>query len=141
VRRRTLIAALSVAAALAGAGNASAATLNVEPTNGSDANPGTAAQPLRTLAEGLDRAVAGDTIQLAGGVYHEAWDDEFGNHGLIVPKGVTIQGVADPATGRTVLSGGGAHVGLRLLGAAQVNDVLLSNFDDGLQASRGSAAP
>jgi Protein of unknown function (DUF1565) len=138
VRRRTLVAAISVAAAFAGAANASAATLNVEPIKGSDTFPGTAAQPLRTLAEGLSRANSGDTVKLGTGIYHEAWDDEFGNHGLIVPKGVTIQGVADPAAGRTVLSGGGAHVGLRLLDTAKVNDVLLSDFDDGLQANRGT---
>jgi hypothetical protein len=139
VRWRAIAAAIPVAAVLAGAASASAATLNVEPTHGSDTSTGTVEQPLRTLAEGLSRANSGDTVTLATGVYHEAWDDEFGNHGLIVPKGVTIQGVADPAAGRTILSGGGAHVGLRLLGTAKVNDVLLSGFDDGLQANRGTA--
>lgn len=45
-----------------------AATWYVAP-NGNDNNPGTLAQPLKTIPEAIDRANAGDVIELRGGTY------------------------------------------------------------------------
>ena len=47
-----------------------AAELHVA-TTGQDANPGTAAAPLRTIQRGADLAQAGDTITVHAGVYRE----------------------------------------------------------------------
>src|SRR3954452_8759631 len=47
-----------------------AATYYVAP-NGSDANWGDLARPLLTIQEAADRAVAGDTVLIRGGVYRE----------------------------------------------------------------------
>jgi hypothetical protein len=141
-RRRTLLAAIPITALLlggAGAASASAATINVNPATGSSTNPGTPDKPLRTLEDALDRVKSGDTVRLAGGVYQERYKDPFGNPALLVPAGVTVQGEGNPTLGRTVLSGGGATVGLHLLGSAKINDILLSNFDDGLQAAKGTS--
>jgi predicted outer membrane repeat protein len=49
---------------------ANAATLYVA-TTGSDANPGTEAQPFRTIAQGVAVAATGDTVQVAAGTYAE----------------------------------------------------------------------
>ena len=38
-------------------------------TTGSDANPGTLAQPFATLQKGATVAVAGDTVYVRGGIY------------------------------------------------------------------------
>ena len=43
----------------------------VDPVNGNDSNPGTEAQPLKTLNAANTVASAGDTIKLRGGVYRE----------------------------------------------------------------------
>ncbi len=37
-----------------------------------DDNPGTLASPLKTIQAGLDKAQAGDTVQVRAGVYHES---------------------------------------------------------------------
>jgi predicted outer membrane repeat protein len=49
---------------------ANAATLYVA-TTGSDANPGTEAQPFRTIAQGVAVAATGDTVQVAAVTYAE----------------------------------------------------------------------
>jgi hypothetical protein len=40
-------------------------------TTGNDGNPGTMAQPWRTIQHGIDVAVAGDTVFIRGGIYLE----------------------------------------------------------------------
>jgi len=40
-------------------------------TKGSDENPGSEAEPLRTIQKAADTARAGDTIPVRGGVYSE----------------------------------------------------------------------
>jgi len=49
---------------------ATAATYYVA-TTGNDANPGTQAQPFRTIRKGLTVLRAGDTLYLRGGTYNE----------------------------------------------------------------------
>ena len=61
---------LALASALGTAAQADSTQLYVAP-NGNDANPGTQAQPLRTIQRAVDRAVAGTTIFLRQGTYHE----------------------------------------------------------------------
>ena len=66
-----LAAALGAGAAPAAAADpvsVSATTLYVA-TNGNDANPGTAAQPLATIQKAVDLAQAGTTIAVRGGTY------------------------------------------------------------------------
>jgi len=41
-------------------------------TSGNDSNPGTLAQPFRTIQEGVNKLVAGDTLYIRGGTYTEA---------------------------------------------------------------------
>ena len=69
----TLVASPLVSAAPAVTATASAATVEshyVSP-QGSDANPGTAAAPLRTLKKALTRLTPGDTLYVRGGRYRE----------------------------------------------------------------------
>ena len=40
-------------------------------TYGNDSNPGTAAQPWRTIQHAANVMVAGDTVFVRGGIYHE----------------------------------------------------------------------
>src|SRR5579862_3144282 len=40
-------------------------------TTGNDANPGTQAQPFRTIQQGINTAVSGDSILIADGTYNE----------------------------------------------------------------------
>jgi len=43
-------------------------------TNGSDSNPGTEAQPFRTIAKGASSLGPGDTLYVRGGIYYEQVD-------------------------------------------------------------------
>src|SRR5688572_16549704 len=64
--RLVLCAAVAV---LAWGSNASAATYYVDSTSGSDSNPGTSAQPWRTLNKAIGSTSAGDTAYLRPGSY------------------------------------------------------------------------
>src|SRR4051794_19645432 len=95
LRGPALAAPLLAVAVLAVAPAAQAKTVFVEPLAGQDANAGTAAKPLRTLAKALSRAHAGDTVVLAAGTYSagtngERYTDAFRD--VFTPAGVTIQG-------------------------------------------------
>ena len=76
--RRWKPIAVSLAATIAAIGTwqiatpASAAATYFVATNGSDANPGTQAAPLKTIAAAVREADSGDTIVLRGGYYHES---------------------------------------------------------------------
>jgi parallel beta-helix repeat protein len=62
-------------------------------TTGSDANPGTAALPLRTITKAMTRVGAGDTVFVAPGTYDAAIGETFP---IAVTAGARLQG--DPAT-------------------------------------------
>src|SRR3954471_5979749 len=82
-----------LALSLAAQASAAPGTLNVDAAAGNDANPGTAAQPLKTLGRGLKLAVAGTTVKLAPGVYGPGFSgDQFPAGGVTVPAGVTVDG-------------------------------------------------
>lgn len=67
----------------------SAATYYISPS-GNDANPGTSAQPYRTIARGVAQAVAGDTVIVGDGTY--------GNEGHISDGSGGYNGYAAPVT-------------------------------------------
>lgn len=62
--------ALFVICNVAWANVASAATYYVAPT-GQDSQPGTLTQPMRTIQAAVNKARAGDTVYVRGGVYYE----------------------------------------------------------------------
>lgn len=73
LKTTALVAALATglaAAAVAAPGGASAASAVLYvATTGNDANPGTSAQPLKTIQKAIDLAQAGTTINVRGGTY------------------------------------------------------------------------
>lgn len=84
--------------------------------NGNDANPGTLAQPLRTVAEGLRRAQPGETVRLRAGTYNEL--ASFPRSGL---PGQPITLAAMPGE-RAVLDGSGLGRGLGEPGLIMIVD-------------------
>lgn len=82
----------------------------VDAALGDDANPGTEAEPLRTISAALAVAVAGEAIKVAPGVYDTGLGESFP---LDLPEGVTLVGDED-AKGEGVavthIDGGGAAV-------------------------------
>jgi len=74
----------------------SAATYYISPS-GNDANPGTSAQPYRTIARGVAKAVAGDTVIVGDGTYgNEGYisDGSGGYNGYAAPVTITTAGTA-----------------------------------------------
>jgi hypothetical protein len=67
---------------------AAAADRFVDPVNGDDANPCTAAAPCRSIGKALTNAAAGSTLALADGVYTPAPNSGFS---VGVPDGVTLR--------------------------------------------------
>jgi hypothetical protein len=134
--------AAALAATALSAGSASAATpvtwfVDSQAAPGGD---GTAAKPLRKIADGLDRAHPGDTVHVAGGQYsdtNEGFKNVYGEPKLRVPSGVTLEGEGDPARGRTTLVGSAGEVGLMMDGDGTVKNLLIAGFDIGLRADRG----
>jgi uncharacterized protein DUF1565 len=111
----------------------------VNPTSGSDANPGTQLKPFKTLAKGLSLAIAGDTMRLAAGTYSAATNGEkftTGTRQVAVPAGVKIFGAVQNEF--VILQGvAGDLIGLNLKGAAAVRNLFVRGFPTGVTASQG----
>ena len=139
--RWSAVAAMIVAlvACAPGDGPPAVTTLFVNPTSGSDAGPGTAAAPLRTLSAALALADAGMTIRLAAGTYDaangETWPTQVGFPPTAtpnVPSGVTILGesgvrLVGPGAGTTAAA-------LAFAGPASVQAVEMEGFERALLA-------
>lgn len=71
--RRAVIGAVTILFAALAAGGAGATDIYVDTNNpqARDANPGTQAQPLKTVSAGASRANAGDTVWVSSGTYRE----------------------------------------------------------------------
>lgn len=78
-----------------------AATYYVQNASGSDANPGTFAQPWKTIQFGIDQVQGGDTVFVLGGIYGQKIS--FSQSGS---PGARITLYGDPAN-RPVISGAG----------------------------------
>jgi hypothetical protein len=130
--------AAALAAAALSAGPASAATPVTLFVDGQAApnGDGTAAKPLRAIGDALDRAHPGDTVHVAGGQY-SAGKNFYGETRLRVPAGVTLEGEADAAKGRTIILGSAGETGVVMDGDGTVKNLLIAGFDIGLRASRG----
>jgi hypothetical protein len=112
----------------------------VNPVTGKDTNAGTNLQPFKTLARGLSTAIAGDTMRLAAGVYSAATNGEkFGNSvgRVTVPAGVMILGTLAGDLTSQLHGVSGENVGLDLLGAATVRNLIITGFPTGIQATQG----
>jgi hypothetical membrane protein len=146
VRRPATVVAAAAAVlllglAIAGQAHAQARVLYVDPVSGADANPGSSAQPLKTLGKALSASAAGTTIKLAGGGYGPTANGEtFPAGGLRVPAGVTIDGATENGVPVTTLVGSGHGVALNLDGNATVRDVFLggAGFGVGVFADQGT---
>ena len=75
-------------------------------TTGSDANPGTEAQPFRTIQQALNLAQPGQTVIVMPGTYQPATFVRSGSTNaaitLIAPSGATLVGADGTGTGLTV---------------------------------------
>lgn len=127
--------------ALAVPADAAGTTINVNPVSGNDANPGSTAQPLKTLTKALSKAKAGDTVKLAPGGYGPGGQsaEQIPADGLRVPAGVTIDGATDAGFPISTLVGPGTGAGLNLTGNATVRDLALGGqgFGVALYAKQG----
>ena len=126
------------------AASAAGTTVSVNPVTGDDADPGTAAKPLRTLAAALSKVTAGDTVELAGGTYSKAASGERystikGAQPVVVPAGVTLRGNAGKGSS-TTLVGAANEIGLLLQGSATISEIDTVGFGIGLQAPQGKQA-
>ncbi|MFH1261970.1 MAG: right-handed parallel beta-helix repeat-containing protein [Pseudomonadota bacterium] len=119
-------------------GHASAATYYVS-TSGSDSNSGTESLPFKTIQKGVNVAVAGDSVYVRGGTYHEAV--MFGRSGeegkpitlagypgerplldgeYTLPGGAIVD--TDPKTGNTTVS-------LPMIHFATYSYIVVRNFE------------
>src|SRR5215211_398582 len=121
---------------------ATARTVFVDASNGSDTNPGSETKPLKTLGKALAKARSGDTVKLAGGGYGPtaASGEQFPANGLVVPAGVTIEGALDGGFPVSTLVGPGSGVGLKFAGDATVRNLAVggAGFGIGMFAKQGT---
>ena len=136
----TLAAALAAAALSAATASAATPVTLFVDSQAAPNGDGTAAKPLRRIRDALDKAHPGDTVHVAGGQYtdaNEGFKNFYGEPRLRVPSGVTLEGEADPARGRTVLLGSAGETGLMMDGDGTVKNMLIAGFDIGVRADRG----
>jgi hypothetical protein len=116
--RRFVLSALVFAA-----GSVSAATYYVS-TAGSDSNPGTSAQPFRTITNAYSRATAGETIIVSPGVYTDyrtGWGLHLGKSGT-ASSPITLK---SEVLGAAIIEGQNAsdrNVGIYIDGSYNVVD-------------------
>lgn len=96
-------------------------------TTGNDANPGTPAQPFRTIARGIFVAIDGDTVQVAAGTYAEH---------LSIDEDLILQGAG---AGQSIIDGSGTGTCITLTGVPATCRVAGFTLQNGA-ASPGAAA-
>ncbi|WP_394825542.1 right-handed parallel beta-helix repeat-containing protein [Pendulispora albinea] len=100
--------------------------------DGSDASPGTAARPVRTLKRALAMAKKGQTISLGDGAYDtangERWPAKVGD-------GVILEATT---AGKAILRGAPDVDGLVFEGAGAIRGITLGAFRTALSASAGT---
>ncbi len=110
----------------------------VDPAAGSDLNPGSIAEPFKTLTHALATVSEGHTVHLAAGTYDEAngevWPTQTGfppTAEANVPDGVTI---TSDGNGALLLGPGGATTTSALIfgGEATVQGIAVSGFLRGI---------
>jgi parallel beta-helix repeat protein len=79
----------------------------VHPTQGNDANSGSADAPLRTLTQAIATAPENTIIVLSPGTYSAASGERFP---LMMKSGVTIQGEPSDRGQRVIISGSGVYL-------------------------------
>jgi hypothetical protein len=121
------------------AASATATTIFVNPTTGSDAADGAQSRPFKTLGKALAVAQAGDTVKLAAGSYTKAVNGE--QYPLTVPNGVTIVGTLKSNGAKdsvlSPVSSATQETGLLFAGDATVKDLELDVFGTALFADKG----
>ncbi len=97
-------------------------------TTGNDSNPGTQAQPFRTIAKGVATAIEGDSVEVGAGTYseHVAWSG----------KGIVLEGAG---AGQSIIDGGGSGTCIALSGVPSTCRVAGFTLRNGA-ASPGAAA-
>jgi hypothetical protein len=111
--------------------------LYVDAESGDDANPGTQAAPLRTIAHALTRVGNNDVVYLLPGTFSPSSEPAFSAgfaSVLEVPPGVTITAV----TPATVTLDNGDSGGFSFLGAGSLKSVTLIDFAPAIAANAGS---
>lgn len=109
------------------------ATYYVDPGSGLDTNPGTAAEPLKTLGKALSLVASGQTVVLEAGTYDEASGESWG---YSVPANVTLQAAS---SGVVLASTAGASA-LQLDGSASLTGLTFQGFVPALMGATGTVA-
>jgi hypothetical protein len=132
------IAGLDFAAFPADPGDCSGAHVFHVSTTGSDANPGTAGSPFRTIGRAISGAAAGDAVLVAGGTYAEGTDDEY--RSLVIDKPLRV--CAAPGATVTVTPPSPSFTyGMQILSdGVLVSGIDLSGHVTGIEIGGDSAA-
>lgn len=126
-----LTAALALAACSSQPASPTSSKLYVDPATGLDTNPGTKAEPLKTIAEALKDYAAGETIVLDAGTYNEISGEAWP---YTLPAGVVIQA---NTSGVVLASNAGAN-GFNASADATFKGVTMTGFQNAVAASGGT---